>query len=205
MSLRRYTLPACLLFLLSAAPAHAEWILTPHFGTTFGADTSGRPHAVMGAALTQFDEDAFGWELDVAFVPDFFAGRYGTQDFTGSDSSVLSAMGNAIIGVPVAGQHRDRIRPYVSLGAGLIQMHVASPDGGGFFKTRTLEAAWNAGVGGIGFLTSRIGLRGDIRYIRSFQDQQPSWTRGLDVDVAPGNFDYFRGTVGLTVRLGRID
>jgi hypothetical protein len=93
----------------------------------------------------------------------------------------------------------------VTLGVGLMQMYVGSPDGGGFFETTTHEAAWNAGVGGLGFITRRIGLRGDVRYMRSFQDQQPSWTRGLDFDVAPGNFDFFRGTVGVTVRLGPID
>ena len=54
-------------------------------------------------------------------------------------------------------------------------------------------------------MTSRIGIRGDVRYTRSFQDQPPSWTRGVDIDVAPGNFDFFRATIGVTLRLGRID
>ena len=203
--LRSYTLAGVLLLVISPAAAHGEWIFTPHFGSTFGGDVSGREHAVLGGALALFDEDAFGWEADVSFVPDSFAGRYGSVDFRGSDSSVLSFMGNALIGLPVGGQHLARFRPYLTLGAGLMQMHVASPDGAGFFRTTTYEAGWNAGAGALAFLTSRVGIRGDVRYIRSFQDRPPSWTRGIDVDVAPGNFDFFRGTVGLTVRLGRVD
>jgi hypothetical protein len=193
------------LLVSSPAVARADWVFTPHLGTTFGADVKGRSHALFGGALAEFDEDAFGWEADISFVPDAFAGRYGAVDFGGSNSSVLSAMANALIGMPVGGQHRDRIRPYLTLGAGLLQMHVASPEGGGFFKTTTHEAGWNAGAGGLVFITSRIGLRGDVRYFRSFQDQPPTWTRGIDVDVAPGNFDFFRATAGVTMRLGRID
>jgi hypothetical protein len=189
----------------SPASAHADWVFTPQFGTTFGADVKDRAHAAFGGALAEFDEDAFGWEADVSFVPDAFAGRYGAVDFTGSDSSILSVMANALIGLPVGGQHRDRLRPYLTVGAGLLQMHVASPDGGSFFETTTHEAGWNAGAGGIVFITGRIGIRGDVRYFRSFQDQPPTWTRGIDVDVAPGHFDFFRGTVGLTLRLGRTD
>ena len=152
-----------------------------------------------------FDEDAFGWEADIAFTPDAFAGQYGEIDFTESNSSVLSVMVNALIGKSMLGQQRDRFRPYVSIGVGLLQMHVASPDGGGFFETSTHEAGWNAGVGALAFVTGRIGIRGDVRYIRSFQDSPPSWTRGIDVDVAPGHFDFFRATAGVSVRLGRLD
>jgi opacity protein-like surface antigen len=195
---------ALLMIVLLPAAANADWIFTPHFGTTFGADTHGREHAVIGGALAKFDEDAFGWEADISFVPDFFKGRYGVVDFTGSNSSVLSFMGNALIGIPVSGQHRDRFRPYVTIGVGLMQMHVESPVERSFLKTTTWEPGMNAGAGGVGFITSRVGLRGDVRYIRSFRDQPPSWTSGIDFDVAPGNFDFFRATFGLTIRVGKL-
>ena len=204
MPVRSCAVLVVLLISMSPSAARADWILTPHFGTTFGADATNR-HAVLGGAIAEFDEDAFGWEADISFVPDFFAGRYGSEDFTSSNSSVLSLMANALIGVPVGGRHRDRIRPYVTLGAGVMQMFVASPEDGKFFETFTYEPGWNAGIGGLGFITKRIGIRADVRYIRSFRNQRPSWTRGLVSDVAPGNFDFFRGTVGLTVRVGPVD
>src|SRR5687768_17126870 len=81
MSLRSCARASVLIVLLCPAAANADWIFTPHFGTTFGADTHGREHAVFGGSLAKFDEDAFGWEADVSFIPDFFKGRYGNIDF----------------------------------------------------------------------------------------------------------------------------
>lgn len=196
---------ALLIVVFVPSLAAAEWILTPQFGTTFGADTHGYKHSTMGGSIALFDEAAFGWEADVSFAPDFFKGRFGNIDFTGSRSNVLTAMGNAIISVPIAGQFRDRFRPYGTAGVGIMQMHVASPVERNFFKSTIWEPGWNAGVGALAFVTKRIGVRGDVRYVRSFQNRRDSWTRGIDFDVAPGNFDFFRATVGLTLRIGTID
>jgi hypothetical protein len=52
------------------------------------------------------------------------------------------------------------------------------------------------------FFGSRVGIRGDLRYIRSFQNQDPAWTRNVAIDVAPGNFDFLRATAGITLRFG---
>src|SRR6185503_14303804 len=105
MSFRSCMRLVVMLFVLSPSAAQADWIFTPHFGTTFGADATGREHPVIGGAIAVFDEGAFGWEADISFVPDSFAGRYGAVDFNGTNSHVLAAMGNALIGVPVGGQH----------------------------------------------------------------------------------------------------
>lgn len=205
MRLRPTIRAALLIVALSPSVAAAEWIFTPQFGTTFGADTHGREHPVMGGSLALFDETAFGWEADVSFTPNFFKGRYGEIDFTDSRSNVLTVMGNAIVSIPVAGQYRDRFRPYLTGGFGVMQMHVESPVEQRVFKSTVWEPGWNAGVGTLAFVTSRIGIRGDVRYIQSFQDKPPSWTKGIDFDIAPGNFDFFRASFGVTVRVGKID
>jgi hypothetical protein len=190
---------------LVPAAANADWIFTPHFGTTFGADTHGNKHATMGGSIALFDETAFGWEADVSFAPNFFRGQYGAIDFTGSKSNVMTLMGNAVVSVPIAGQYRDRVRPYGTVGLGFMQMHVESPVERSFFKSTVFEPGWNAGAGTLAFITSRIGVRGDVRYVRSFQNKRGSWTKGIDFDVAPGSFDFFRATAGVTLRVGRID
>lgn len=205
MPLRPFVRVALLMVAFAPSPAAAEWIFTPQFGTTFGADTHGHRHAAMGGSLALFDDTAFGWEADVSFTPNFFKGRFGTVDFTGSRSNVLTLMGNAVMSVPVAGQYRDRIRPYGTFGFGVMQMHVESPVERSFFKSTVWEPGWNAGAGALAFVTSRIGIRGDVRYFRSFQNRRGSWTQGIDFDVAPGNFDYFRGSVGVTLRIGQLD
>ena len=194
-----------LIVALSPSPAAAEWIFTPQFGTTFGADTHGHKHPAMGGSLALFDDTAFGWEADVSFTPNFFRGRFGTVDFTGSNSSVLTLMGNAVMSIPVVGQYRDRFRPYATVGLGIMQMHVESPVERSFFKSTVWEPGWNAGAGALAFVTNRVGIRGDVRYIRSFQNRRGSWTQGIDFDVAPGNFDYFRASAGVTLRVGQLD
>lgn len=205
MPLRPFVRVALLIVALAPSPAAAEWIFTPQFGTTFGADTHGHKHAAMGGSLALFDETAFGWEADVSFSPDFFKGRFGTVDFTGSHSNVLTLMGNAVMSAPIAGHYRERLRPYGTFGFGVMQMHVESPVERSFFKSTVWEPGWNAGAGALAFVTNRIGIRGDVRYFRSFQNRRGSWTEGIDFDVAPGNFDYFRGSVGVTLRIGQLD
>jgi opacity protein-like surface antigen len=195
------------LLIVFAVPsvAKADWIFTPHFGTTFGADTHGNKHPTMGGSIALFDDTSFGWEADVSFAPNFFRGRFGTVDFTGSRSNVLTVMGNAVVSMPIAGQYRDRLRPYGTGGLGFMQMHVESPIERNFFKSTVWEPGWNAGGGILALITNRVGVRGDVRYIRSFQNRRGSWTQGIDFDVAPGSFDFFRATAGVTLRVGRID
>ena len=47
-----------------------------------------------------------------------------------------------------------------------------------------------------GFFTDNIGLRGDVRYFRSLQDNEPD----DEFDVALSDFRFWRGTVGVTFR-----
>jgi opacity protein-like surface antigen len=186
-----------LVLALSPTTAYADWLFTPAIGATFGSDTHGARDLIYSAAIGWLDEDAFGWEADLSYAPEFFEGDTDHFEFNGS-GSVVTAMVNALIGVPVRGQHGGAFRPYVTGGVGLMQMHVLSE--GGLFESTTREFGFNLGVGAMAFMGDRFGLRGDFRYLRSFQDQVPSWTRGLDVDIAPGSFDYWRGTFGVTFR-----
>ena len=44
----------------------------------------------------------------------------------------------------------------------------------------------------MGFVTDHVGFRGDLRYLRSFED--------LDETFDAGDFDFWRGTAGVTFR-----
>jgi hypothetical protein len=189
-------LVAALFMVIIPTSAGADWLFTPMLGRTFGADTHGRMHTVFSAAFGQLDEEAFGWEADLAYAPDFFEGSDDDFDFTGQNSRVMTIMGNLLVGASATAP----IRPFVLVGAGLVQIDVESDDG--LFQSTTRETAYNVGVGLMGFVRERVGFRADVRYVRSFQNQEPSWTRGIEVDVAPGNFDYFRAGVGVTIRFG---
>jgi hypothetical protein len=191
----RAVLPVLMLSLAPSA-AQADWLFTPSLGGTFGGDTFNRERLTYGAAVSWLDEEAFGWEAEFSYSPDFFEGENDLFTFDGS-GSVISLMGNAVVGAPVGGPD-GRFRPYVTGGVGLMQMRVVSDAGA--FETLTHEVGFNLGAGLIGFASDYVGLRGDVRYLRSFQDQVPSWTRGTDIDVAPGHFDFWRASVGVTLR-----
>jgi hypothetical protein len=189
---------AALIVVVAPASAHADWLFTPVLGPTFGADTFGQQHIAYGAALGWRDAEALGWEVEASVTPNFFEDASdGALVFTGS-GRVLTAMANAIIGVN--GDSATRVQPYVTGGVGMMQMHVVSD--GGLFSTTNHEPGFNVGGGAMVFPASMVGLRGDVRYLRSFRNQIPSWTQGTDLDVAPGNFDFFRATLGVTFRFG---
>jgi hypothetical protein len=101
------------LTLLVPATSDADWLLTPHVGTTFGADTHGTSHPILGASLGWVDDEAFAWELDFNFAPDFFEGDHETFTFSG-DSHVGTLMVNALVGVGAVDIGVRPLQPYVS-------------------------------------------------------------------------------------------
>ena len=183
---------AALVLALLPSAAQADWLFTPSLGYPFGGDTLDRRHAAYGFAIAFLDEEGFGLEADLGVAPRFFNGN--RDDFTGT-GSVLTLGGNLLIAAT-----SRRVVPYVTAGVGYMQMRVTSD--AGTFTTTTRETGYNAGGGIFAFVNRYVGVRGDLRYLRSFQNQEPSWTRGVDVDIAPGAFDFWRASVGLTVRVG---
>jgi opacity protein-like surface antigen len=136
----------------------------------------------MGAGI-------FGWEADLSYTPEFF--EAGDDDIDLIDNSnVTTAMANAIIGIPVGGQTGGGFRPYFTGGIGLLQREVESSND--LFNVDSNEWGFNLGAGAMGFATDHVGFRGDVRYVRSFED--------LEENVDAGSFDYWRGTAGVTFR-----
>jgi hypothetical protein len=188
---------AALLLVLVPSAGRADWLFTPTFGGAFGADTFGNERGLFGAAFTWRDEETFGWEAELAFAPDFFQDASDGRLIFDGNGEVLTLMANAVIGMTEA---ERRVQPYFTLGAGLMQMHVVS-----FaqeFETTQREPGFNVGAGAFLFTSDRFGLRGDVRYFRSFRNQDPAWTAGTELDVAPGNFDFWRAGLGVTFRFG---
>jgi opacity protein-like surface antigen len=191
--MKRYLIAGALVLMLAPASAQADWLFTPSLGTTFGADTNGREHFTVGTSLGWMGGGIFGWEADLAWTPEFFEGNDEDFDLDGG-SNVVTAMGNVILGIPIGGQRDAGFRPYVTAGIGMLQAEARSNDD--LFRVDNSEFGFNAGVGALGFFSDHVGLRGDLRYLRSFVD--PDEDNEFDIDI--GNFDYWRATGGLTFR-----
>jgi len=191
--LKKCALIAALLLVIGPASARADWLFTPNLGTTFGGAASGNEHFTYGASIGWMGAGALGWEADLSYTPEFF--EPGDGDFDPVDNSnVTTAMFNVVGGIPVGGQHGGGFRPYVTGGIGLMQREVESANS--LFNVNSNEWGFNLGVGAMGFMTDHVGFRGDVRYLRSFQDLEAE----NSTPFTAGSFDYWRGTAGLTFR-----
>jgi len=204
MSLRKVVIAAAVVLSVSAAvpnQASADWLLTPFLGSTFGgnadlADVSGGTFSNdfeqkinYGASLAWMGEGVVGFEVDFGYSPNFFGVSSNSPGFDLiGDGNVTTAMGNVIVGAPLGA-----VRPYASGGLGLIASRVDNP-GQFFTKATTNDLGMDVG-GGLMFLSGNVGVRGDLRYFRSLNNSDNN-----GVDLSLGNFQFWRGSVGVTFK-----
>ncbi len=189
-------------FASAAAPAKAsaDWLFTPFLGSTFGgsANLGGQSGDFKdeferklnyGASLAATGAGPIGFELDFGYSPNFFGLSDDTNFNLTGDGNVTTLTGNLLIG-PSSG----RVRPYVVGGVGLIRSKVDNPSQ--FFdKVSTNDFGVDAGAGIIGLFSENVGLRGDILFFRSLQDNDPN-----SFDLSLGSFKFWRGTLGVTFK-----
>jgi opacity protein-like surface antigen len=187
--------------------ASADWIVTPFVGWNAGgsADVSGSDgttrtskfeHKIdYGFSIAGMGNGAVGFEFDLGYSPNFF--ETGTSNGDGfdfaNDSNVLTMTGNLIVGVPIGGRGGS-IRPYAVGGVGLIRSQVQ--DLGAVFDVQSKnDFGFDVGGGVMGFFGQNVGLRGDVRYFRSFSGSSDNVT-GLGLS----NFNFWRTSVGVSFK-----
>jgi opacity protein-like surface antigen len=184
-------------FLLSAAPVRADGFVSPSVGVDFGGNAGSTLRGAVnnsqkvnvGVAVGWMSAGVFGLEEDFSWAPNFF----GSGGVTIDKTRVVTLMTNVIAGIPVGGQRGGGVRPYVSVGVGLINQNVSTPTGVGNVSENNF--GFDAGAGLMGYFADHIGLRGDVRYFRSFQDTEANVV-GLEV----GHFAFYRASIGVLFR-----
>lgn len=83
----------------SAAPARADWVLTPFAGVAFGGDTNTEKF-VYGGTIDWTAAGIFGVELDAAVAPDLLD-QDNDVDLGVTGSNVATIMGNIVIAAPL--------------------------------------------------------------------------------------------------------
>lgn len=207
MNLRRIVPAALLLVFLggAAAPASADWLLTPYLGVTFGGsakfgdvgtlDDNAEKRTTYGINAAWMGAGIVGFEIDLGTTPNFFEDTTGTRDFDWGDSNVTTLMGNIILGAPIGGQSGIGVRPYGSAGIGLLRSNVKST--GLFDDLSSSELGFNAGAGAHVFFSDNVGIRGDVRYFRGLQGDDGG---NSAFELQTRDLNFWRGTVGLTLR-----
>src|SRR5687767_829984 len=187
---------ALVAIMLAPLPARADILLVPFFGVNFGGDSGTEISEAFdssqfnwGASIAFMGGGVFGFEGDFGFSPDF----YGKTDVGGS--SVFTATGNLIIGIPFGGQQGFGIRPYGLVGAGLLQSN--SDFGTGAAEIDENNVTWSAGGGVLLFFGTRAGIRFDLRYFQTFDDLE---ILGVTLAESPGKVDFTRTSLGFVLR-----
>ncbi|MGH9383070.1 MAG: hypothetical protein ACRD2N_02075 [Vicinamibacterales bacterium] len=189
---------ALLLLILASGPARADVFLTPFLGVKFGGRTSivdleqaaGQATMTLGASVAVVGNGIFGGEAEVAYIPGYFE-REGISAPLVTSSSVADLSGNLILSLP-PDFTGGGLRPYFTVGLGL--MHAQAVDLQLTFRVRRTMPAITLGTGATGLLTNRVGVRFDVRYLRSVVQEDEFVIR------VGRQLSYWRGTIGIITR-----
>jgi opacity protein-like surface antigen len=199
----------------AAAPASADWLLTPYAGVVFGGaantldiddfDDEFEERFNVGGSVTFMGGGIFGFEIDYTFAPNFFQIAQGADDLDipllDIDSSLSTLMANAVLGIPIGGTNGGGVRPYIAGGVGLMRANISVTDL--FDDLSTNELGINVGGGLHVFFGDNVGLRGDVRYFRGLSnDDDEIVDEILGDEFGLDDFDYWRATLGITFRFG---
>jgi opacity protein-like surface antigen len=216
LTARAATAVTLLLVVLCGVPreSRADYLFIPFIGGTFGGSTTHLTGLFEGdqsaAAVDVRDESessqrvtvggSAGWlssgllgiEGEFAYTPGIFQ-RDAERAPPGLvyDSSVMTITGSVIVAVPqsVTGYS---LRPYVIGGLGLIHTKLNYDEVEPSVDDKSL--GFTVGGGAIGFLTSRTGVRFELRHFRTFE-REPSEFGDVGARVS-----FWRFAVGVVVR-----
>ena len=144
---------------LGVRPASAQGFISPFVGYIFGGEAGcltitdcEDKHVHYGVSFGAIGS-IVGFEGEFAYTPDFF-GQSPHQT-----SSVLTFMGNFML-APKIGP----VQPYGVGGVGLIRNSVTAGT-----TSDQNQFGWDVGGGLIVYFSKHVGVRGDVRYYKSFQ------------------------------------
>jgi hypothetical protein len=146
---------------------------------------------IVGASAAWLTSSIFGTEVDFSYAPRFFAGDR-ALNVVSPGSNVMSLTGNALLTVPLS-VTRESLRPYLSAGIGML--HAGADDIASASPIDRNLLAVSIGGGAIGFLSPRVGVRFDLRTVRST-------STGLNPATLLNEprLGFWRATVGVAIR-----
>jgi len=162
---RKLAAALCVACLLAARPAYADIFLTPWIGGNGGAPT-GASLVDVGGAIGVTAGNLVDFDFDLGYSPDFYGSRV--------SSSLVSAITDVTIGIPIGHRDRLQLRPYVTGGLGVV-----------LSRNDDIGAAFGGGV--TVFTNSHLGVRADVRTIQSLHDSS-------------GRVSFWRTSIGVVIR-----
>ena len=191
---------ALLLILAVPERAAADFFIVPYLGMKFGGSTSivdlelasSKRKLVLGVGARQVDDGIIGYEVEFGNIAGFFGNEEeaAIEPLVKSGNYVNDLTGSVVLSLP-PGFTGGGLRPYAVIGGGLI--HATSEDYLELFLVRRTVPAINLGVGATGMFTNNVGVRFDLRHLRSLATDAPTGGVGRRIS-------YSRFTIGLMLR-----
>ena len=198
MRIRSWGLFTVLVVAWTAAPAQAQWVVSPYFGVNLAGDAEFR-RGGPGGSVSYFG-GWLGFEFDVERYYHFFkdenvdlvpnnclANLVNPTGCVDLNTDAWSFMGNVVVPIRSNGA---KWRPYGAAGLGMIHAWIEGP--GDQYGIGQNNPAFDVGGGVIYSLNNRVGLRGDLRYFRAFVDEDKREGGYLK------DYGFLRATLGVT-------
>ena len=164
------------------ASTGTAWYVSPMVGATFGGDTT-TTGAATGVSAGWLGTKWLGAEGEVAYVPHLV-------EQTGflTDRSAFTGAGTLLLRHP----HALGVVPYLAVGVGTTRLRLA--EAGGFSTLDVQKPAVHIGGGVMTKWQDHLGVRGDIRYIRSVGNEDDDLN---PFDVKVSRLGVWRVSAGL--------
>jgi hypothetical protein len=182
------------------ATARADFFMVPFAGIKFGGSTSiadfelaaGEKKFVLGIAARWTSNGIVGYEAEFGNIAGYFSNEEiaAITPLVKPGSYVNDLTGSVVLSLPPAFTGGG-LRPYAVIGGGLI--HARTEDIIEVVLVRRTVPAINLGIGAVGMFTNNVGVRFDVRHLRSLSTDPP--TGGVGHHIA-----YSRFTIGLLLR-----
>jgi opacity protein-like surface antigen len=170
--------------LLVPSRASAEWFVFPFAAVNTGGDTTKDSAAfgISGGWMGRW----IGLEAEAATSPSFFDSDEGFRE----THKHTTYGGSALVGPRIG-----NLRPYAAIGASLLRSEIEEV--GGLASVNDERGALHVGGGAMWDVARHVGVRGEARYIRSFDEEEPE---GNVFEERFARLAYWRIGGGVTVR-----
>lgn len=182
-------------------PLESHWLASAFVGSNF-ADDAEEPSLDFGGTIGYLWRGVLGAEFQANLSPDFeLEGTRGALLF-GEQPWINTYMANAIGAVPLGPE--GQWRPYVSGGIGAVTLRsdaIVTDGERNEFEPDQTRFGGNLGFGVMGFVTN-LGIRGDVRYFRGFEDDMSSSDGPEDIigRRVLSELGFWRANVGVAIK-----
>ncbi len=179
----------------------SRWTAAGFVGANYGASTAGSS-VDFGGQVGYLYRGFIGGEFIADFAPRFNM----ANAFLADRPNVNAYMANLIIAAPLGTE--AAIQPYVSGGFGGVQLRSNMLAVANDVNSVQTSANQTRGGGDIGFgvmgFAGNVGIRGDVRYFRSFTNNTVTTTGNTAADAFAQNLlsglDFWRANIGIAIR-----